>query len=66
MSRYLFARIDSIHLASIDHPAVERALRQMHFRTGSNQWAERASIVREQGDTWASRVLGRASSSREV
>ncbi len=55
----MFARIDSIHLASIDHPAVERALRQMHFRTGSNQWAERASIVREQADSWASRVGSR-------
>ena len=62
----MFARIDSIHLASIDHPAVERALLQRFIRTGSNQWAERASIVREQGDTWASRVLDRVSSSREV
>ncbi len=52
----MFSRIDSIHLASIDHSAVERALRQMHFRTGSNQWAERASIVREQADSWTSRV----------
>lgn len=66
----MFSRIDSVHLAALDPQAVERALRQMHFRTGSNQWAERASIVREQGDTWADRVgrrtLQRAASSPDI
>lgn len=62
----MFSRIDSIHLWPRDHEAVERVFRQMHLRTRSDQWAERASIAREQGDTWASRVLDRVSSSREV